>query len=228
MLLNIDLGERADEPVELYGLAQIASIACGQHAGDEVSMRRALSLCLARGTLASAHPSYPDRAHFGREPLAMSSANLRACVYAQCEALAQLSRGLGATLRFAKAHGALYHAANNDDTLAVTVVAAVIASLGRGVTLLGPARGALAAACAREGVALLAEGFADRATGADGALVPRGTLGAVITDPSLAAARALAMVRSGAFDTLCVHGDTPGSVAIARAVRDVLARESLR
>jgi 5-oxoprolinase (ATP-hydrolysing) subunit A len=97
-----------------------------------------------------------------------------------------------------------------------------MAALGKGITFLGPPEGALAAAVAGAGLALLREGFADRGTRADGTLVPRGEAGALLADPAAAAERASSLVAGGAVDTVCVHGDTPGAVAIARAVREVL------
>ncbi len=226
VFLNIDLGELRDEPEGLYGLAHIANIACGGHAGDEASMRRALALCDLHGARAGAHPSYPDRAGFGRSRIAMSPAQVRSAVAAQCRVLADLAASMGVPIRHAKAHGALYHAANDDDAIAEALVGGVRDALGPAITALGPPRGELAAACARAGLALIAEGFADRGTRADGSLVPRGEPGALITDPTLAAVRTIALIRSRTVGTVCVHGDTPGAMAIARAVREVLDREA--
>ncbi|HEY3821696.1 MAG TPA: LamB/YcsF family protein [Polyangiaceae bacterium] len=222
MLLNIDLGELPGEEEELYEHAHLANVACGGHAGDEPSMRRAVGLCLKHGALLGAHPSYPDREGFGRRRIAMGAADLRATVAEQCARLAKVALGLGAAARFVKAHGALYHAAREDAAVAQALVAGAVDALGAGLTFLGPARGELAAAVARGGLALSREGFADRATRPDGTLVPRGEAGALILEPSVAAARALALAASGEVDTVCVHGDSPGAAAIARAVRSAL------
>lgn len=222
MLLNIDLGELQGEEDELYEHAHLANVACGGHAGDESSMLRAVELCLRHGTHVGAHPSYPDREGFGRRRVAMEAAALRASVTEQCARLAGVARALGAATVFVKAHGALYHAAREDAGVAAALVDGALDALGPGITFLGPATGELAVVLKRAGVAFYREGFADRATRADGTLVPRGEAGALILEPSVAAARASALVATGEVDTVCVHGDTPGAVAIARAVRHAL------
>jgi UPF0271 protein len=222
VLLNIDLGELDGEPEELYRLAHIANVACGGHAGDDASMRRALELCLRYGTSVGAHPSFPDRAGFGRAPMAMSHEALRATVAEQCRRLAELAAAAGARVAFVKAHGALYHAAREDEGMAAAVLGGAVAALGKEVTVIGPPSSAVAAVAAREGVPFAREGFADRATRPDGTLVPRGQPGAVITDPEAAASRAALLARTIQVDTICVHGDTPGAVAVAAAVRRAL------
>jgi UPF0271 protein len=222
VLLNIDLGELPGEEEELYEHAHLANVACGGHAGDESSMRRAVELCLRHGTLVGAHPSYPDREGFGRRRAAMGATELRASVTDQCRRLAGLARALGAATLFVKAHGALYHAARDEAATAGALVEGALDALGKGITFLGPATGELAGAVRRAGLAFYREGFADRGTRSDGTLVPRGEAGALILEPSVAAARASALVASGEVETVCVHGDTPGAVAIARAVRAAL------
>jgi UPF0271 protein len=222
VFLNIDLGELPGEPEELYACAHVANIACGGHAGDAASMSRAVALCREHGTCVGAHPSFPDREGFGRRALAIPAAALRAAAASQCAALAETARAAGTRVEFVKAHGALYHAAREDGDLAEALLAAVRESLGATVTVIGPPAGALAAAAARAGVSYAREGFADRATRPDGTLVPRSDPGALLLDPRAAADRARELVRDGHFDTVCVHGDTPGAAAIARAVRAVL------
>jgi UPF0271 protein len=220
--LNIDLGELGDEPEGLYAAAHIANIACGGHAGDTTSMTEALARCKRHGTLAGAHPSYPDRANFGRTRMEIDPHALRGSVASQCDALADLAEQGGVVLHFMKPHGALYHAAHDDEGIADAVIAGAIESLGYEIRVLGPAGGALAEACRRAGVALEAEGFADRAMRPDGSLVPRTEPNALITDPARAAEQARTLLREGRFDTLCVHGDTPGAIRIAMAVRHVI------
>ena len=121
-----------------------------------------------------------------------------------------------------KPHGALYHVAHEDEATAEALVLGAREALGARVTVVGPPGGALARATARAAMAFAREGFADRATREDGTLVPRGEPGALVLDPGAAAARARAIVATGEVDTICVHGDTPGAVAVARAVRAVL------
>jgi len=121
-----------------------------------------------------------------------------------------------------KAHGALYHAAQTDDAIAEALLGGARISLGSGVTVIGAAGGALAGAASRERLPYAREGFADRATRPDGTLVARGEPGALVVDPAAAAARALELAALGQVETICVHGDTPGATAIARAVRAAL------
>jgi 5-oxoprolinase (ATP-hydrolysing) subunit A len=222
VLLNVDLGELPDEPEELYAYAHLANVACGGHAGDEASMRRAVGLCLTRGVRLGAHPSYPDRASFGRATMRMAAAELAESVAAQCASLHAVARAMGAEVRFVKAHGALYHAARADAAVAEALLAGIDRALGASVTVAGPAAGALRDACRQAGVAYAREVFADRATRPDGTLVPRIEPGALILDPVEAAARAQHALRRGDAETICVHGDTPGAVAVARAVREAL------
>jgi UPF0271 protein len=221
-LLNMDLAELPDEPEELYALAQVASIACGGHAGNADSMARALTLCIRHGTLAGAHPSYPDRQGFGRRRLVMPPALLKAAVAEQCDALAEQAAALGVALRTIKPHGALYHAGQDEPSVAEAVVAGAVEALGYEISVIGPPGGALAHAAGVAGVAYWREGFADRGRRADGSLVPRGQSGALVESPELARQTADALARSGLVETVCVHGDTPGALALARAVREAL------
>lgn len=221
-LLNIDLGELPEEDEQLYVLAHVANIACGGHAGDERSIRQALERCVRHGTRAGVHPSYVDREGFGRRALDVTPEVLRAQIAEQCAVLAAQAAIVGVPVEFAKPHGALYHAANRDPSLARAVVAAVIEVFGSGVTFVGPGTGALREAALAAGLRYAREGFADRATLPDGSLVPRGQPGAVITDPLVARENAVRLARGGSVDTLCVHGDTPGAVQVAREVRAAL------
>jgi 5-oxoprolinase (ATP-hydrolysing) subunit A len=220
--LNIDLGELPAEAEALYQHAHLANIACGGHAGDDATMARALALCLRQGTLAGAHPSYPDRPGFGRRRVSMGPAELRASVFAQCARLARAAGEAGVVVRFVKAHGALYHAARDDGVVAAALVDGAAGALGPGIAFVGPAGGELRPSVERAGLAFLREGFADRTTREDGTLIPREEAGALVLDPSEAATRARRLAASGEVDTICVHGDSPGAVAIARAVREAL------
>jgi UPF0271 protein len=222
-LLNIDLGELPDEAEELYECAQLANIACGGHAGDDASIAAALARCGRHGVQAGAHPSYPDRAGFGRVHLPMAPDALRASVAEQCERLAALAERAGIRPGHVKPHGALYHAAAASPDVARAVVAGAVEALGYDIVVLGPPGGALLEAASEAGVGYAREGFADRGLRADGSLVPRGEPGALIADPVAAAAQARALAIRRDFETLCVHGDSPGAVALAQAVRSGLA-----
>ena len=222
VLLNMDLGELSGEAEELYELADIANVACGGHAGDEASMRRAVGLCRDHRTMLGAHPSYPDREGFGRRASRMSASALRQSVAEQCALLAAVARALGQSVAFVKPHGALYHAAGVDIATAGALLQGALESLGPSITMVGPPDGALAETAARHEVGYAREGFADRAMRADGSLVPRGGEGALLVDPAAAAERARELASSGSIETICVHGDTPGAEKIALAVRRVL------
>jgi UPF0271 protein len=222
VLLNIDLGELPDEPEPLYECANVANIACGGHAGDDASMRLAIERCRAHGTRLGAHPSYPDREGFGRRAVALPPDALRSTVADQCTRLAVIARAVGETVLFVKPHGSLYHAVEREPAQAEAVVRGTVDALGSRVTIIGPARGALSSAAARASLGYAREGFADRATRADGTLLSRDEPGAVLLDPAVCAERARSMVARGDVDTVCVHGDTPGAPSIARAVRAAL------
>lgn len=218
MILNIDAGELEDEPDELYAIADLLNVACGGHAGDERSMERVVAACKRSGARVGAHPSYVDREGFGRRALDVAPDVLREQIAAQCGRLLAVAEAHGIGVEIAKPHGALYHAAHRSAEIARACVDGIRDALGD-VSIVGPAGGELARAA---GVRLLREAFADRGVRADGSLVPRGEPGALVTDPTLAAERAREIVSKGEADTICVHGDTPGAVAIARAVRDAI------
>lgn len=237
--LNADLGESvagvptADDEA-MFPVISSASIACGGHAGDAASMAEAVARAARYQVATGAHPSYPDPAGFGRTRLAMPAADLRAAVAAQLTALA----AAGAEIRYVKPHGALYHAVRDDAEHAAAVVAAVAdlsARIGRAIPVLG-LPGEIAALAEAAGLPFRREAFLDRGYLPSGALVPRTEPGALVTDPGLVAARAVRLAREGVVDaidgtpvhadavSLCVHGDSPGALAMARAVRAALDR----
>lgn len=219
MLFELDAGEHDDESEELWAQFDLLNIACGGHAGDASSMGRVLDACKRHGIRAGAHPSYPDRANFGRATMAIDHAELETSIHDQCATLRRLADARGLSIDHAKPHGALYHDANNDRRLADVVTSGVMSALGV-VTLIGPPKGALRDSAKMYGLRYLAEGFADRGTLADGSLIPRGQPGALIEDPAEAATRA----RTLADDAICVHADTPNALAIAKAVRAAVKR----
>lgn len=219
--LNADVGEGGDD-APLFAVIRSANIACGGHAGDAATMRTAVGSALAHGVALGAHPSYPDRVEFGRRtPAAVDLGQLLASLQDQVRVLHGIAVQCGGRLRHCKPHGALYHDVARSPELACAVATAVTAVVPglRFVVLAGSP----AERCLRDrGVPVLAEGFADRAYDAEGGLVPRSEPGAVLGDPAAAAAQAVAIARRGGVDTLCVHGDTPGALAIARAVSAAL------
>jgi 5-oxoprolinase (ATP-hydrolysing) subunit A len=219
--IELDAGELDDEPEELLAAVDRVHVACGGHAGDDASMRRTLRVAQAHGVEVGAHPSYPDRAGFGRVTLALPADEVAGAVAEQCARLRAIATSLGVAVTSAKPHGALYHDVMRDPTLAVAVLDAITAALGPVAIVTGP--GALAALARSRGLVVRREGFADRGLAADGSLVPRGQPGALLTDPAQAAAQARRLAAGGTIDTLCVHGDGPNPLAIVRAVRRALA-----
>jgi len=219
-LLNLDAGEHPDEPEELWALFDILNIACGGHAGDAASMERVVGWCVASGCTIGAHPSYPDRPNFGRRTLAIEPAALAATVREQCSALAAIAQRHARAVAYVKPHGALYHDAAARDDLADAVVGAAADALGKGIVVIGPPAGALRKAAGARGLRYASEGFADRRMREDGSLVPRTEPGALVTEPTEAAAQARAL--ADRVETICVHADTPGALAIAGAVHRAL------
>ncbi|AKF08179.1 5-oxoprolinase subunit PxpA [Sandaracinus amylolyticus] len=220
-LLNVDAGEMESEPEALWAIAHALNVACGGHAGDARSMERVLRACREHHVRAGAHPSYPDREGFGRRRIALATEALETSIAAQCRALRVVAERVGIAIEHAKLHGALYHDAAKDPSIAAACVRAIRAELGP-VAILGPGDSALEHAARGAGGSYEREGFADRGMRADGSLIPRGQPGALIEDPVRAAGQARALATSGDVDTICVHGDTPGALAIARAVRETL------
>jgi len=217
VLLGVDAGELSTETEELWRSFDVVSIACGGHAGDEASMARVLACCAAGGPMAAAHPSYPDRDGFGRRTMAISEEDLAAAVKSQCRSLVTIARDLGCAIRGVKPHGALYHDANGRPDLARVVVEAARAALKGELVVIGPPRGALADVARSLGLPFWREGFADRRLRSDGTMVPRSEPDAVITDPGEAAVQALGLAPH--VEIIASHGDTPGAIAIAAAVR---------
>ncbi|HRG98482.1 MAG TPA: LamB/YcsF family protein [Polyangiaceae bacterium] len=224
-LFNVDAGELDDEPAELWSLAHVLHVACGGHAGDATSMRRALTRAVAAGARVGAHPSYPDREGFGRRTVTLAPRALTESLRAQCASLRKLADDAGVALTSLKPHGALYHDAARSPALARDLAELTRELLGSGASLVGPPGppGALRDAARDAGLSYLREGFADRGYAADGALLPRSAEGALITDPETAVAQARALWASGAVDTLCVHGDNPAALPLLRALRAAFA-----
>jgi UPF0271 protein len=235
--LNADLGEAVEgitSPLddEMLALVSSASIACGGHAGDAASMRRAVAAAASLGVAVGAHPSYPDRAHFGRRSLPIPLEDLEESLVAQLHALLDA----GADLRYVKPHGALYHDASDDARIAFHVQRAVqriARELGRALPILAQ-HGELEGRALTSPMPFFTEAFLDRGYDANGRLVPRGEPGALLDDPAVVARRAVRLATEHVIDAVdgtsmvmdaasfCLHGDTPGAVAMARAVRAAL------
>lgn len=236
--LNADLGEGAPADAALLEVVTSANIACGGHAGDRSSMRAAVRGALARGVGLGAHPSYPDRAGFGRRVLPLAGDALIDALVEQLQALAEVAREAGAALQHVKVHGALYNVAVDDADVAGAIGEA-LRRADPGLIAVALAGSRMAAVFRDLGLRTAEEGFMDRSYTAAGRLVPRGHPQALMTDPRSAAVRAVRMAREGMVtsvegtevrlrvDTLCIHADTPNSARIARAVRTALGKAGI-
>jgi UPF0271 protein len=223
--LNADVGEIEGEEA-LYALVTSVNVACGGHAGDSVSMTLAVQRAALHGVSVGAHPSYPDREHFGRRSLDLAVPELARSLAAQIAALAAICRSEHVSLVHVKPHGALYHDASARAGIA-DAVADAVATIDPRLHLVGLAGSAALASWAARGLRTWAEGFVDRAYEPDGSLRARQREGALILDPSRAAEQAVRLARSGVVETLCVHGDTPGAATLLRRVRSALAEAGI-
>lgn len=237
--LNADLGEGfgpwalADDDA-LLDLVTSANVACGFHAGDPTIMRATTRAAVERGVSVGAHVAYRDLAGFGRRFLAVAPAELTADVVYQIGALDAFARLAGDRVRYVKPHGALYNAIVRHEEQARAVVEAV-AAYDSTLPVVGLPGSAVLRLAREAGLPVVHEVFADRGYAPDGSLVPRGTPGAVLHDPAEVADRALRLVVEGVVvaadgseisveaDSVCVHSDTPGAVALLTEVRRALA-----
>ena len=229
--LNADLGEGIGDDAAMLSLVTSANVACGGHTGDAASMRAVAARAAALGVRIGAHPSYADRENFGRVQHEVDEHTLTDQLRTQVGDLIQAADAVGARVTYLKPHGALYHAAARDPAHARAVVR--IAAEG-GLAVVGAPDALLLRLAAEQGLPTYAEGFADRGYTGTGALLPRSAPGAVLTDPDQVAAQITQLARTGtvtaadgsavplAIRTLCVHGDTPGAVTLARRVRAAL------
>lgn len=237
--LNADLGEGAGHDEELLDLVSSANIATGFHAGDAESMRAALEAARSRGVAVGAHPSLFDRENFGRKEMNVGAGEVLEAVSYQLGVFQAVAEAAGVRPAHVKPHGALYHMAARRRDLAEAVARAVKAA-DSGLFLFALPGSELAAAGEAEGLRVVSEFFADRNYLRDGSLVPRTEPEALLHDPAAAAARVLRLLTEGrvrAIDhvdvevragTICVHGDTPGAVEFARALRVALEKEHVR
>ncbi len=243
MDLNSDLGETvrgvptADDAA-LFALVTSANVACGFHAGDERSMRESCRLAARNGVALGAHVSYDDLEGFGRRDVDVTPVRLREHVLTQLAALGEAAAESGVRIRYVKPHGALYNRIVHDRAQA-DAVAGAVRDFSPGLPVLGLPGSAIQAAAEAAGSPYFREAFVDRGYRPDGTLVPRGSAGALLGDGAgddgdAIAERAVRIATTGRVtavdgtdldlrvDSLCVHGDTPGAVVMARAVRAAL------
>lgn len=238
--LNCDLGEASDgegiaREAVLVTLVSSVSIACGGHSGNDESMERTVRLALEAGCALGAHPSYPDRVNFGRASVRMPPDALERELRGQIDRLAEITGHAGGSLRYVKPHGALYHDCARDPRIAEAVARA-----SGDLLLMGGARTATLDHWRALGHDPIAEAFADRAYERAGGLRSRLLDGAVILDPALVSVQALGIARDRLVracdgteievraQSICLHGDTPGALSMARAVREALLGAGIR
>ncbi|PIE21407.1 MAG: hypothetical protein CSA64_02200 [Arachnia propionica] len=220
--LNADVGEEVGDDEAIFRVVTSANVCCGAHAGGTEVMLRTCELAAANGVTVGAHPAFADRENFGRIRLDLPAEVVAEQVFDQLQALSEYARQAGTRVAYVKPHGALYHAVGSDAELA-HAVAAAIGRWDDATSVLAAPGSQLLVAARAIGLGTWQEGFADRGYEADGGLIPRGQPGALITEPAAAARQALSIADH--IDSLCVHGDTPGAVELARAVKDALLRD---
>jgi len=236
--LNCDMGELpeaiADGAQEaLLRSITSANVACGGHAGDEQTMRATIEQAMRAGVAVGAHPGYPDRENFGRLELEMSAEAVANSVYEQVRALAEVAAKCGARLVHVKPHGALYNQAVKNRELAEAIAKGVV-RFSKDLVLMGLAGSPMLDVFREAGFAVAAEAFADRRYEPDGTLRSRKFNDALIRNPEEAAWQALGIAERGVViasdgnevpvdaQTICIHGDTPGSAQIAAVVARTL------
>ncbi len=236
--LNADLGEgfgvwRLGDDEALLGVVSSANVACGFHAGDPSTMRRVCTGAAAAGVAIGAQVSYRDLAGFGRRFIDVAPHELADDVLYQLAALDGIARTAGGRVSYVKPHGALYNAVVGHEQQARAVVEAV-AAYDPGLPVLGLPGSALLRLAEEAGLRAVREGFADRGYTAAGTLVPRTDAGALVDDEAAVVERAVRMATDGTVvavdgarlpmpvESVCVHGDTPGAVRLARSVRAAL------
>lgn len=236
--INSDLGEsfgawRMGDDVAMLDIVTSANVACGFHAGDPAGILRTVKAAAAKNVTIGAHVSYPDKVGFGRRNMDVASDELTADVIYQIGSLQGLAKAAGTSVRYVKPHGALYNTIAHDRRQAMAVIEAIRA-VDPTLVLVALAGSTLIELARSEGLTCIAEAFADRAYTPQGTLVSRREPGAVLHDPQLVAQRMLSLVRNGTLeaidgsmvkieaDSICVHGDSPSAVEMARELRRAL------
>jgi UPF0271 protein len=236
--LNADLGEGAGHDDEILVLVTSANIACGFHAGDAETMRRSIEAARDRKVAVGAHPSLFDRENFGRKELPVKSDEVFDAVVYQLGVFQAIAEAAGVRPNHVKPHGALYNMAVRDQELA-NAIGSAVAKIDPKLILFAPQDSFLARAGEANGLQIAHEVFADRNYLSDASLVPRSRPDALLRNPDEAAARVVRMLHDGKVrsvdgvdvdvraETVCLHGDTPGAVDFARALRSRLESEGV-
>ena len=234
--INCDLGEsygyfKVGQDSKIMSHITSANVACGFHAGDPVTMAQTVKLAEKFRVAVGAHPGYPDLMGFGRREMQLDPEELKNYIMYQVGALQAFAKASNISLQHVKPHGALYDIATRDKSISKTIVEAVL-SVDSNLILLGPPHSMIAKTAALKGLRLALEAFADRAYNPDGTLVSRSQLGSVIEEPKLVVERGRKIIEDGTVSaingetvhlgevhTICVHGDTPNAVEMARILK---------
>lgn len=236
--LNSDLGEGfgpwpMGDDASMLAVVTSANVACGFHAGDPNGILKTLHSAVDHNVVVGAHVGYRDLAGFGRRNIDVASADLQADVIYQIGALRGLAQAAGTQVRYVKPHGALYNTISHDKRQADDVISAILA-VDKNLVLMALAGSPIVQWARERGLTVVAEAFADRGYQPNGRLVSRREPGAVLTDPDFVAERILNLVKTGTItaidgsqvqlqaDSVCVHGDSPGAVTMAQALRQHL------
>ena len=234
--LNCDVGEGMDNDAAIMPYITSASIACGYHAGDDDTMKKTVELCLQHGVLIGAHPSYPDRANFGRVDMLhdkLKPAEIPELLFDQIHSLKMICEQEGTWLHHVKPHGALYNRAAKDAEVS-RMICNAIRDIDPSLILYGLSNSITAQEAAYHDLQFMQEAFADRTYQDDGSLTPRNRSNALITETTVAVQQALQLaeeqtvttvsgkVISVKVDTLCIHGDGPQALTFAKAIYNAL------
>lgn len=225
--LNCDLGEGIGNDEAIMPHITSANIACGFHAGDEITMRETLRLAKRFGVNAGAHPSWKDRENFGRKEMNASPEETEKLVFEQIQILMAIAKEEGVTLTHVKPHGALYNQSAKDVQLA-NAIARAIKTVSVDLILVGLAGSRSIEAGRVVGIRVAAEGFPDRGYNADGSLMSRLLPGALIESPEEVTQHAVELIRRGGMDTLCLHGDHPNAAENAKLLRKSLEQNGIK
>jgi UPF0271 protein len=235
MDINCDIGENIGNDEDIMPYITSANIACGFHAGDEMSMQTTTRLAKKYGVAVGAHPSWKDREGFGRREMTLLPDEVESLILSQIGALAEIAKSEGVEIHHVKPHGALYNQAAQDKVLA-NAIASAVKQFGGELILIGLAGSSLVEAGIEIGLRVAHEGFPDRNYNPNGTLVSRKQSNALIESPEGVALHAVELAQNGIdfsgrrvhIDTLCLHGDHPHAAQNAKLIREALEKDKIK
>lgn len=237
--INCDLGEGIGNEKELLPFISSANIACGYHAGDENTMKKTIELCLEYGIAIGAHPSFPDRANFGRTNMNLPSEELHKIMLDQIHTISNIAASFGTKLQHVKPHGALYNMAAKDFELAYTLTQSV-KEIDAQLSFFGLPNSEMEKASNKSGIHFIGEAFADRTYQNDGTLTPRTNSNALIETETEAIEQVLQIIQTETVtsvignqipllaETICIHGDGKHAVLFAKSLHDKLTQNNIK